>query len=535
MSRLNDTNAWKELQHHSEQFQHPEFRLSDLFADSGSRFQSFSLRHENLLLDFSKNFLKDETLRLLLELAEELELPKAIEAMFAGEKINSTEQRPALHTALRAPRASSNFPEVSDSLSRIEKLVNQIHSGQWKGYSNKKIENVVNIGIGGSDLGPAMATSALSQFAKGAVQLHFVSNIDPSHLESTLKGLDPETTLFVVASKSFNTLETLQNAMAARAWLIQQSDDESRVAKHFVAISTNAVAAHQFGIADDNLFPVWDWVGGRFSLWSAIGLPIALSIGMENFRQLLAGAHSMDLHFQNSKLSENMPVVMALLTFWYGSFFNAHSSAVTPYSQNLNLLPSFLQQLYMESLGKSTDLQGNPVTNNTAEVLWGTAGTNGQHSYFQLLHQGTEFIPVDFIACATSSSNSSAQQSEQQQQLLANCFSQSLALMTGTTNGRSGHEENSHKQVAGNKPSNTLLLSKLDPFTLGSLIALYEHKVYVLSVLWNINAFDQWGVELGKKLSTEVFEAIQNPSSSENLDDSTANLIKLARDWSQND
>lgn len=523
MGSLKDTSAWKALQAHSGQFQHADFHLSDLFEGAEDRFAAFSLRHENLVYDFSKNFLTEETLSLLLDLAEQQQLAAAIEAMYQGQQINTTEQRAALHVALRQPVGSSDHPEVEDTLARMDALVNKVHSGQWTGYSGNKISDVVNIGIGGSDLGPAMVTTALAPFVTPELGVHFVSNMDPSQLDKTLEKLDPETTLFIIASKSFGTEETHQNALAAREWFRKANADEAALGKHFVAVTSNLEAAEAFGIGQANVFPLWDWVGGRFSLWSAIGLSIALAVGMDNFRQLLAGAHSMDQHFRHAELAENIPVIMALLSIWYGGLFDSHSSAVVPYNQGLGLLPSFLQQLTMESLGKSIDLQGNPVSTKTGDVLWGSTGSSGQHSYFQLLHQGTEFIPVDFIAAVSGTSEPGK---EQQQRLLAHCFSQSLALMQGNA------ETGGPKNIVGNKPSNTLLLSELNPYNLGCLIALYEHKVYAQSVLWNINAFDQWGVELGKQLSQQVFNAIRKTDSQPGLDDSTASLIKQVQDWS---
>ena len=442
--------------------------------------------------------------------------------MFRGDEINVTEQRAALHVALRDPSAASAQPEIAQTLSRMESLVEDVQLGKWTGYSGEAISDVVNLGIGGSDLGPAMVCDALLSYSQPGLKLHFVSNIDPSHLQHTLAQLKPETTLFIIASKSFSTLETLKNAEAARDWLLRKTD-ATATAKHFIAITGNLTAAKEFGIDQENLYPVWDWVGGRFSLWSAIGLPIALSIGMDGFRQLLAGAHSMDEHYRTAKHSENLPVISALLSFWYREFFAAHSTLLAPYSQRLNLLPSYLQQLCMESLGKSVDMQGVPLSYNTGEVLWGTAGANGQHSYFQLLHQGSEFLPVEFIAIANSDVDRS---SDMQQHLLANCFSQSLALMNGKLDA-----DSTHKNIAGNKPSTTLLLEKLSPYNLGMLLSLYEHKVYTLSVLWNINAFDQWGVELGKNLSAEVFSALSSNSRSSSLDDSTAGLIQQAQRW----
>ena len=525
MSNPTDTSAWKALLAHSKEFKQRDFRLSDLFHGSNNRFDSFSLRHENLLLDYSRNYLNDETKKLLIDLANQQQLPEAIAAMFAGEAINNSEQRAALHVALREPGESNEHSEVIDTLARMEKFVNRVQAGSWTGFDGNRITDVINIGIGGSDLGPALVTDALSAFATGHVKLHFVSNIDPSHIATTLLDLQPESTLFIIASKSFTTEETQQNAAAGRRWLLSKIEDENAIRNHFVAITENSAAATKFGIDPENIFPLWDWVGGRYSLWSAIGMPIALAIGMDNFRQLLAGAHSMDRHFKSASLGSNMPVMMALITVWYRGFFDCHSTAVVPYSQGLKLLPAYLQQLYMESLGKSVDVNGVEVGIDTGEVLWGGVGSDGQHSYFQLLHQGSDFIPVDFIAFATAAV---ADAEIQHRALLANCFSQSLALMVGET-----HPESPHKYIAGNKPSNTLLLAALTPYNLGSLIALFEHKVYVQSVIWNINAFDQWGVELGKKLSRVVFDAFEAPSESHGLDDATAGLVKQARDWNR--
>lgn len=530
MNKPTDTESWQALLEHSKRFQQDDFHLSDLFSENADRGATFSIHQPHLMLDFSKNYVDQETLQLLVELALQCRVPAAIEAMFDGEMINASEQRAALHVRLRDPSASNTQPEVADTLARMESFVTAVHSGNWTGYSGNKISNIVNIGIGGSDLGPALVTDALTSYATGHVNVHFVSNVDPVHLDSVLKHLQTDTTLFIIASKSFTTLETRQNADAARAWILDAMEDERAIAKHFVAITTNLEAATAFGIPESNLFPLWDWVGGRFSLWSAIGLPIALSIGMDNFRQLLAGAHEMDEHFRQADLAQNMPVVMALLCVWYRAFFNCHSSAVLPYSQRLGLFPAFLQQLSMESLGKQVDNEGSPISTPSGEVVWGTAGSNGQHAYFQLLHQGSEFIAADFIAVAEPVV---ATREEQHRHLLANCFSQSMALMNGTVVHDSADQQAPHKIAPGNRPSNTLLLKSLTPASLGSLIALYEHKVYVQSVLWNINAFDQWGVELGKLLSKQTFEAISNNNSDINLDSSTANLIKQLQEWNQ--
>ncbi len=518
-----DSSAWKALLEHSELFKHKDFRLNKLFRAEDGRFESKSISHENLLLDYSKNYLNQDTLPLLLGLARQQHVSEAIDAMFRGDKINTTEGRAALHVALRDPASADAHPEITDTLNKMEALVDDVHNGAWQGYTGEFITDVVNIGIGGSDLGPAMVCDALGSFASTAIRVHFVSNIDPAHLQNTLKNLKPETTLFIIASKSFSTLETLKNAESARLWLLQKAQSPAATARHFVAITSNLQAAVQFGIDEKNLFPLWDWVGGRFSLWSAIGLPIAILLGMDGFRQLLAGANSLDEHFRSAELSENMPVISALLSFWYREFFDAHSTATVPYSQRLNLFPSYLQQLYMESLGKSVSVRGEKIKSNTGEIVWGTAGSNGQHSYFQLLHQGTEFVPVDFIALVN---NNDSDDIECQQYLLANCFSQSLALMEGKTD-----KEFVHKNVRGNKPSNTLLLSELNPYNLGKLLAFYEHKVYVLSVIWNINAFDQWGVELGKNLSGQIFAAMSGPTPESNLDDSTQGLIRKVHEW----
>lgn len=526
MGTPTSTPAWKALQKHSQQFKSPSFNLNTLFEESTNRFANFSACHENMLLDFSKNYLREDTLVLLLDLARQCDVPNAIESMYKGEAINGTEQRAAHHVALRNPKLSTQREEIESALTKMEDFVSAVHDGNWTGYSGQTITDVVNIGIGGSDLGPAMVTDALLHHSSDKLKLHFVSNIDPSHMQTALTDLNPERTLFIVVSKSFTTQETHQNASIARDWFLDRAIDEKNVAQHFVAVTSNLDEALRFGIDAANLFPMWDWVGGRYSLWSAVGLSIALSIGMDNFRQLLAGAESMDQHFRTTPLEHNIPVLMALLTIWYTGFFDCHSSAVIPYSQRLSLLPAFLQQLYMESLGKCVDKSGEAVDAHTGEALWGTAGTNGQHSYFQMLHQGTQFIPVDFIAFAAPYSS---ENQEQHQQLLANCLSQSLALMKGAK----GNAEAPHENVPGNRPSTTLLINSLNPFNLGGLLALYEHKVYVQSTIWNINAFDQWGVELGKQLSSQILNAMKNPDTDGQLDDSTFQLLTNIRRWNE--
>lgn len=519
-----DSAAWQQLQEHAQRFQRDDFRLDSLFADDPRRFQHYSGQAGELLADYSKHFIDSASQASLLQLAQDQDLPAAIAAMFAGAEINNTEQRAALHVALREP-ANNRFPEVAETLNKMQQFVQAVHNKSWTGYTDKAITDVVNIGIGGSDLGPAMVSEALAAFHVPGLTVHFVSNVDPNHLHSVLARLDPATTLFVIASKSFTTLETHQNAAAARRWFLQSAGEASHVARHFVAISTNLDAAADFGIDPGNLFPMWDWVGGRYSLWSAIGLPIALAIGFDNFRELLAGAHSMDQHFRDTDLRDNLPVQLGLLTVFYTAFFNAHSTAVVPYCQPLAQFPSYLQQLYMESLGKRVQKDGSAVQTNTGEILWGTAGTNGQHSYFQLLHQGCEFTPVDFIAFAQSGVADSA---EQHRHLLANCLSQSLALMSGKPG-----EDNPHKQVPGNRPSTTFIMPALTPSNLGSLIALYEHKVYVQSVIWDINAFDQWGVELGKILSKSMFAGFGNAESRAQLDPSSAGLLNQLMAWEE--
>ena len=517
MANPTKTPAWQSLKRHSLQFKNTEFRLASLFQDG--RFDEFSASHGELLLDFSKHYLSSETLQLLTQLAHECGLQAAIDAMFAGEKINATENRAVLHTALRAPAADQRS-EVTDALDKMAAFVADVHSGKWAGADGAKIQDIVNIGIGGSDLGPAFVVDALATFATDDVKLHFASNVDPSHLNDILASLTPSTTLFIIASKSFNTLETHQNALLAKRWFLGAGFTLDNVANHFVAITSNLDAAEKFGLAEQNLFPMWDWVGGRYSLWSAIGLSIALSCGMDNFKQLLAGANTMDEHFRSTDFSHNLPVISALLSVWYINFFDAPSAALVPYSQRLNLLPAFLQQLYMESLGKSVNVDGQALDYRTGETLWGTPGTNGQHSYFQLLHQGTEFIPVEFIAFIKPENPKNM---EQHNHLLANCLSQSMALMTGDP------QSNPHTNVAGNKPSSTLLIDELTPTNLGSLIAYFEHKVFVQSVIWNINAFDQWGVQLGKVLSKKVVEVIEDGNTANQLDQSTMQLIKHIR------
>lgn len=524
MPSLTASPTWQALREKSTQFQTAEFSLPALF-DRGNRFEQFSLSHGELLFDYSKNLIDAEVLSLLLQLAEERGLGQATAAMFSGEVINQTENRPAHHIALRIPPDFQTNAEVAEVLFKLDMMVGAIHAGTWTGHDGEAITDIVNIGIGGSDLGPAMVTEALAHLHVDSQKVHFVSNVDPVHMEQTLRGLNPATTLFIMASKSFTTAETLANANLARSWLLDAGCATSDLNKHFVAVSSNVNAAVEFGIDADNVFPMWDWVGGRYSLWSAIGLPIALAIGTEKFNELLAGAHSMDRHFAEAPLEANMPVIKAMLDIWYSEFFNTRSFAVVPYSQSLDQLPDYLQQLSMESLGKRATRAGEATPTDTGAVIWGTPGTNGQHSYFQLLHQGTTVVPVDFIAIANSNAGIGA---EQHDLLLSNCLAQSLALMEGKKTPKEPHRES-----PGNRPSNTWLLNELSPFALGSLLAMFEHQVYVQSIIWDINAFDQWGVELGKTLAKSMQEALADPSRQQELDASSRGLIKQIKSWSK--
>ncbi|MDT8428387.1 MAG: glucose-6-phosphate isomerase [Pseudomonadales bacterium] len=540
--------CWQKLALHQQDLLQQSTRIDELFAQDPDRTQHFSLQLGKLFFDFSKNLLLPDSLTLLLDLAQAHDLESAIKRLFAGEPVNTTEQRPALHVALRGHQPAAKpetAVEISRCLERMQHFVSAIHSGNWRGFSGKTITDVVNIGIGGSDLGPAMAVAALRPWQVPQLQCHFVSNIDPNHLHNTLSGLNPETTLFIVASKSFTTMETRENAELARQWCLQNGADRSTLARHFVAVSSNIAAAEQFGIAPENVFPLWDWVGGRYSLWSAIGLVIALAIGMPAFRELLAGGRQADEHFLNAPLASNIPVIMGLLSIWYSNFWQAETHVVLPYWQNLALFPAYLQQLEMESLGKRVQLNGEPVNHDTGLILWGSAGTNGQHSFHQLLHQGTRLTPVDFIAVAQAQNRD---QSRQHALLLANCFSQSQALMQGCSQQQAhaqmlaagvptetARQLAAHKTIPGNKPSNTFLLDQLDAHTLGLLIALYEHRVYVQSVIHDINAFDQWGVELGKQLSSGIFAALQTTEPAGSLDASTRELIRRSQTGLQQD
>jgi len=541
MSALTQSAAWKALRVHFEAMRHAHMR--DLFESDPQRFVKFSLIFDDLLLDYSKNIVTDETLTLLLDMAYQARLDEWIDRMFTGEKINNTERRAVLHIALRnrsnhpvLADGADVMPKVNAVLAQMRDFSEQVRGGALRGYSGKRFTDVVNIGIGGSDLGPVMVTEALKPYGKGGLRPHFVSNIDGTHIAETLKRVDPETVLFVVASKTFTTQETITNARTARAWFLEHAKDQAAVAKHFVALSTNAREVAAFGIDTKNMFEFWDWVGGRYSLWSAVGLPIVLAIGMDNFEELLAGAHEMDEHFRRAPLEENMPVIMGLLGIWYNNFFGAQTHAILPYDQYLHRFPAYFQQGDMESNGKRVSRDGEAVDYSTGPVIWGEPGTNGQHAFYQLIHQGTKLIPCDFLAPIESHNPLG----EHHRILLSNYFAQTEALMRGKTAaevraelaaaGMSGAELEEllpHKVFPGNKPSNSLLFKRLTPRTLGALIALYEHKIFVQGIVWSINSFDQWGVELGKQLAKAIRPELDDEHMVSGHDSSTNGLINF--------
>lgn len=529
-------NSKKQLKNHN-------INIKEEFEKDNQRVDKFSLKHEDIYFDFSKNLINDEILKSLLESAEKSGLKDKIIQMFDGEKINTTEDRAVLHTALRDLSNSELIidgqdihQEVKQEKKRIKELVENVVSGDWKGFSGKKITDVVNIGIGGSDLGPKMVVRALQPYHCTGLKIHFVSNVDADSLLQALHIVDPETTLFIVASKSFSTQETLLNSISAREWLLDHYENESAVANHFVAISSKLDKVKEFGIDLKHCYKMWDWVGGRYSLWSSIGVSIAFAIGYSNFEKLLAGAYSVDKHFKETDFEKNIPVVMGLLASYYSCAYGSQSQAILPYDERLQYFVDYLQQADMESNGKSVNIAGEHVDYQTGVVLWGGVGTNGQHAFHQLLHQGNIFIPVDFVAIGSTHHN----YRNHQEALLANCFAQSQALMFGQSYDmvyndllKSGLTEAQakkiapHKVIPGNRPSNTILLDELSPYSLGGLIALYEHKIFVQGVLWDINSYDQWGVELGKKLGVNILKAMHSSSSSEyvNLDESTRQLI----------
>jgi glucose-6-phosphate isomerase len=545
---LTATAAFQALQQHCADMK--DTPLRDLFSKDPARFSRCSLEAAGLFLDYSKNPLNNGTMKLLTALAREREVEARRDAMFAGEKINVTENRPVLHTALRAPRGSvlkvdgqDVMPQVHAVLDRMEAFVERVRSGTWQGYRGGAITDIVNIGIGGSYLGPKMACRALRAFGHPRLSMHFVSNVDGHDLDAVLARVDPATTLFIVASKTFTTLETMMNAQSARRWFLGHAK-EADLPRHFVAVSTNTAAVTGFGIDADNMFPFWDWVGGRYSVWSAIGLPVALAIGFDNFRAFLGGACAMDQHFRSAPLEANMPAILALTGIWQRNFFGSNSISIAPYHQDLSQFPDYLQQLEMESNGKRVTLDGAPVDVKTCPVIWGDTGTNGQHAYFQLLHQGTDPVPVDFIAALRPSHGLPAHHAA----LLANCFAQSEAFMRGKNADEVRAELKAqhlpdndieallpHKIFPGNRPSNTILMDELTPTTLGALIALYEHKVLVQGAVWGVNSFDQWGVELGKVLAKSIQAELtgeKQPLPHDLHDSSTNGLIARARERS---
>ena len=541
MSRLTTSQAWKALQAHKEVMASQHMR--DLFSADPQRFNTFSLRCGDMLLDYSKNIMNGETMRLLRNLAVQADLPGWIQRMFAGDKINTTEKRAALHVALRNRSNRPMFadgadvmPQVNSVLERMRAFTDAVCQGTRTGYDGRAFTDVVNIGIGGSDLGPVMVTEALRPYAREGLKAHFVSNVDGSQVVETLKRCQPGTTLFLVASKTFTTLETMTNAHTAKAWLLREAGSEQGVARHFIALSTNAEAVQAFGIDPADMFPFWDWVGGRFSLWSAIGLSIAIAVGFDNFSELLAGAHEMDEHFRTAPLDRNLPVTLALLGIWYNNFFDAQTHAILPYDQYMHRFPAYLQQGDMESNGKSVQRDGSAAVHATGPVVWGEPGTNGQHAFFQLLHQGTRLIPCDFIAPL----NSHNRVGEHHTILLSNFFAQTEALMKGKTTREAAAElsENgiaeraaddliAHRALPGNRPTNSILVPLITPRVLGKLIALYEHKVFAQGIIWNINSFDQWGVEFGKQLANRILSELEDTAETTGHDSSTNGLINF--------
>lgn len=534
-----DTTAWKKLKAHFKTMKSRHMR--EMFRKDPRRFLKFSMMFEDITVDFSKNILSGKTLKLLLELARECRVQNAIEEMFSGEKINETEGRAVLHVALRnrsnAPIYADGIdvmPEVNAVLEQMKGFSDRITSGGWKGYTGKPITDIVNIGIGGSDLGPLMVTEALLPYRKPHIRVHFVSNVDATHIAETLKKLSAETSLFMIASKTFTTQETMTNACTAREWFLRAARDESFIKNHFAAISTNIQEVEKFGIDPANMFRFWDWVGGRYSLWSAIGLSIACSIGFENFVELLDGAHAMDMHFRRSPFEKNIPVILALISIWYNNFFGAETEAILPYDQYMHRFPAYFQQGNMESNGKSVDRTGQQMNYQTGPVIWGEPGTNGQHAFYQLIHQGTKLIPCDFVAPALSHNPIG----DHHAILLSNFFAQTEALMNGKTYDEviaelraSGMSDEKIKLQApfrvfkGNRPTNSILFRKLTPRTLGSLIAMYEHKIFVQGVIWNIFSFDQWGVELGKQLAKKILPELFDKNNVSSHDSSTNGLV----------
>ena len=543
MTKIIDSNEWQDLKKHFDDIKNVQMR--DLFKDDEQRFEKFHLALDDFLFDFSKNRINDKTLALLNKLAIKADVEDWRAKQFSGDKINTTEDRAVLHTALRSQDDDPIFvdgidvkPEVKKVLKQIESFSNSINDGSWKGFTGKKINTIVNIGIGGSDLGPAMVCKALQPFSHKDLRIHFVSNVDGADLALTLEKCDPETTLFIVASKTFTTQETMTNAFSARHWFLNHAKNNDAISQHFVAVSTNTEKVKEFGINEENMFIFWDWVGGRYSLWSSIGLSISIFLGYENFKALQTGAYEMDQHFLHAPIEKNMPIQMALIGIWYNNFFKFNTQAILPYDQGLSLLPSYLQQADMESNGKFIDRDGKRVCLETGPVIWGESGTNGQHAFYQLIHQGTQFVPCDFIMPIKSHYNPGDKKNLHHKILMSNLLAQSQSLMMGKTidearselinSGLSDQEISSllpHRSFEGNRPSNTILFEKLTPKNLGRLIALYEHKIFVQGVIWNINSFDQWGVEYGKQIARLVLPKIQGEKTTSCFDASTNNLI----------
>ncbi len=543
MTKIIDSNEWQDLKKHFDDIKNVQMR--DLFKDDEQRFEKFHLALDDFLFDFSKNRINDKTLGLLNKLAIKADVEGWRAKQFSGEKINTTEDRAVLHTALRSQDNNPVVvdgvdvkPEVLKVLKQVENFSNSINDGSWKGFTGKKINTIVNIGIGGSDLGPAMVCKALQPYSQKDLHIHFVSNVDGADLALTLEQCDPETTLFIVASKTFTTQETMTNAFSARHWFLNHAKNNDAISQHFVAVSTNTEKVKEFGINEENMFIFWDWVGGRYSLWSSIGLSISIYLGFENFKELQTGAYEMDQHFLNAPIEKNMPIQMALIGIWYNNFFKFNTQAILPYDQGLSLLPSYLQQADMESNGKFIDRDGNRVCLETGPVIWGESGTNGQHAFYQLIHQGTQFVPCDFIMPIKSHYNPGDKKNLHHKILMSNLLAQSQSLMMGKTidearselinSGLSDQEISSllpHRSFEGNRPSNTILFEKLTPKNLGKLIALYEHKIFVQGIIWNINSFDQWGVEYGKQIARLVLPKIQGEKTTSCFDASTNNLI----------
>ena len=539
MQKLTELSSWNALEEHFKKIKDTHMR--DLFRQDKDRFKKFSTQMDDILLDFSKNRINDETFKLLCDLARETGVLEWRDQMFSGEPINNSEFRPVLHTALRNRSNTPVYvdgenvmPKINRVLAQVRYFTERVRGGHLRGYSGHLITDVINIGIGGSDLGPHVVCDSMKPYAQRGMNVHFVSNIDPTHLTEILKFVNPESTLFVISSKTFTTQETMLNAQSARRWFVDLTNSEKSVARHFVAVTTNKEAAAEFGILEENMFEFWDWVGGRYSLWSAIGLPIALYLGMDHFEELLDGAHAMDMHFKSAPIEKNIPIILALLGVWYNNFFNAQSHAIMAYNQYLRRLPAYLQQLDMESNGKTIDREGKRVDYLTGPIIWGETGSNCQHAFFQLLHQGTKPVPADFLIPARSKNPLG----EQHSVLLANYFAQTRALMKGKTEVEAKTELEGmgfteemikkvlpHKVFEGNKPTNSILFENLDPRTLGALFAMYEHKIFVQGVIWNINSFDQWGVEYGKQLASSIQCELASRKETSSYDDSTNNLI----------